>query len=68
MGKCSTDCVVPVHPRLAGAFRQVIDFGNAWQGPRANDYQVHGVAVDQRGPESGSGDWNDSFWEMGRGA
>lgn len=32
-GKGSKDRVVPVHPELAAAFRQVIDFGNVRQGP-----------------------------------
>ena len=32
-GKGSKARVVPVHPELAAAFRQVIDFGNVRQGP-----------------------------------
>ena len=32
-GKGHKDRIVPVHPELAGAFRQVIEFGNVRRGP-----------------------------------
>ena len=32
-GKGRKDRIVPVHPELAAAFRQVIDFGNVRRGP-----------------------------------
>lgn len=35
-GKGSKDRLVPVHPELAAAFRQVIDFGNVRRGPLVN--------------------------------
>ena len=35
-GKGSKDRIVPVHPELAAAFHQVIDFGNVRRGPLVN--------------------------------
>ncbi len=61
-GKGSKDRVVPVHPELAAAFRQVIDFGNVAAG---GHHEVNGVAMGQRGPEPRPGVGHHSGWKVG---